>query len=388
MSVPDPSNAPQVSIAVDPVIAVPASAMPKLQRKLSQRLQTMQATRRHLRAIRVILNMLLALALLYTVTIIKALLIPLVLAGFIGLSLNPIVHAGARRRIPRWLTASVLVIGLIVAIGAGIGMLAPSAIHWFHDMPAVIKNLVPKLKSVVEPIEAANRATQSLVGTPVRSQPPRPAAFAFNVWDVASTTPKVVAAVLTVILLVFFFLIYGDLILRRLVEASPGFGYKRHAVSIVRGIQTEVSRYLLTTLVINLSLGALTAGMLWLYHIPDPLLWGTVAMTANFIPYVGAITTTSVLALVGLMNIDSPGQALLPAVTFAAITAVEGNLITPLIQGRRMRLSPIAILLWLLLWGWLWGIPGALIAVPMLTSTKLIAERVRGWGWFAQMVQR
>jgi predicted PurR-regulated permease PerM len=67
---------------------------------------------------------------------------------------------------------------------------------------------------------------------------------------------------------------------------------------------------------------------------------------------------------------------------------VEGNLITPLIQGRRMRLSPIAILLWLLLWGWLWGIPGALIAVPMLTSTKLIAERVRGWGWFAQMVQR
>lgn len=388
MNVPVPPDQIPLSTAAEPVITVPAEAVPKLQRKLSQRLQTMQATRRHLRAIRVILNMLLALALLYTITIIKALLIPLVLAGFIGLALNPIVHFGARRRIPRWLTASVLVIGLIVGIGAGIGMLAPSAIHWFHDMPAVIKNLVPKLKSVVEPIEAANRATQSLVGTPVRAQPPRPAALAFNVWDVASTTPKVVAAVLTVILLVFFFLIYGDLILRRLVEASPGFGYKRHAVSIVRGIQSEVSRYLLTTMLINATLGALTAGMLWLYHIPDPLLWGTVAMMANFIPYVGAITTTSVLALVGLMNIDNPGQALLPALTFAAITAVEGNLITPLIQGRRMRLSPIAILLWLLLWGWLWGIPGALLAVPMLTSTKLIAERVRGWGWFAQMVQR
>jgi predicted PurR-regulated permease PerM len=78
----------------------------------------------------------------------------------------------------------------------------------------------------------------------------------------------------------------------------------------------------------------------------------------------------------------------LPVLTFAGITAVEGNLITPLIQGASMRLSPIAILLWLLVWGWLWGIPGALLAVPMLTSVKLITERLRGWSWFAQMVER
>jgi predicted PurR-regulated permease PerM len=53
-----------------------------------------------------------------------------------------------------------------------------------------------------------------------------------------------------------------------------------------------------------------------------------------------------------------------------------------------MRLSPIAILIWLLVWGWLWGVPGALLAVPMLTSTKLITERMRGWEWFGHMVQR
>jgi predicted PurR-regulated permease PerM len=59
-----------------------------------------------------------------------------------------------------------------------------------------------------------------------------------------------------------------------------------------------------------------------------------------------------------------------------------------MILGRRMQVSPVAILIWLLLWGFLWGIPGALLAVPMLTSAKLIAERVRGWRWFALMVQR
>ncbi len=353
------------------------------------RLAAARATRRHLRALRVVLNTLLLLALLYTITLSKALLIPLVLAAFIGLALNPIVAFGTRLHLPRWLTASVLMLGLIVGIGSGVGLLAQPAVGWFHDAPAAIKSFVPKLRSFTRPLEAANRATQTLVSGSTRAPAPQATPISISAWDVVATTPKVLAAVLGVLLLVFFFLIYGDSMLRRLVEITPGFTYKRHAVSIVRGIQTEVSRYLLTALLINASLGAVTAGMLWLYKVPDPLLWGAVAMFANFIPYVGAIVTTSLLAVVCMLYAsDASLEVFLPVLTFAGITAVEGNLITPLIQGASMRLSPIAILLWLLLWGWLWGIPGALLAVPMLTCTKLICERVRGWEWFAHIVQR
>jgi len=103
---------------------------------------------------------------------------------------------------------------------------------------------------------------------------------------------------------------------------------------------------------------------------------------------VGAIVTTTVLLLVGLIHFDALAEALLPALCFACLTAFEGNLVTSMILGRSMRLSPIAILIWLLVWGWLWGVPGALLAVPMLTSTKLITERMRGWEWYGHMVQR
>ena len=361
-------------------------------RPLARGLQTTRGMRRHLRAIRLLLNVMLFLALMYTITLTKALLIPLVLAAFLGLALNPIVAAGARFHLPRWLTASVLMIGLIVGIGSGVGLLAQPAIGWFHGAPAAIRSFVPKLRSLTQPLEAANRATQTLVSgsNSVRaSTTGQPAPMSISAWDVVSTTPKVLAAVLSVMLLVFFFLIYGDTMLRRLVEITPGFAYKRHAVTIVRGIQTEVSRYLLTALLINASLGALTAGMLWLYKVPDPLLWGAVAMFANFIPYVGAIVTTTLLAVVCMLYAsDASLNVFLPVLTFASIVAVEGNLITPMIQGASMRLSPIAILLWLLVWGWLWGIPGALLAVPMLTCTKLIAQRVRSWHWFAVIVQR
>jgi len=348
-----------------------------------------RSMRRHVRTIRVVLNVLLLLALLYTITVAKALLIPLVLAAFIGLALNPIVVAGTRVHLPRWLTTSVLMVALLVGIGAGVGALTQPAVGWFQGAPAAIKSFVPKFRSVTKPLEAANRATQTLVNGNNRAAVTTPAPMSISPWDVVSTAPTVLAAVLSVFLLVFFFLIYGDTMLRRLVEITPGFTYKRHAVEIVRNIQTEVSRYLLTALLINATLGAITVGMLHLYGVPDALLWGAVAMFANFIPYVGAMFTTIVLAVVGMLYAkDANLEVFLPALTFAGITALEGNVITPLIQGRSMRLSPIAILLWLLLWGWLWGIPGALLAVPMLTCTKLICERVRGWEWFALIVQR
>lgn len=360
-----------------------------LPRQLARRLHTARGTRRHLRAIRMLLNGMLLLALLYTITLTKALLIPLVLAAFIGLALNPIVAAGTRFHLPRWLTASVLMIGLVVGITTSASLLVQPAVGWFHGAPSAIKSFVPKFRSVTKPLEAANKATQTLVSGTSRASIAPTTPISITAWDVVSTAPKVLAAVLSVLLLVFFFLIYGDSMLRRLVEITPSFAYKRHAVTIVRGFQSEVSRYLLTALLINTSLGAITAGMLWLYKVPDPLLWGTVAMFANFIPYVGAIVTTTVLAVVAMLYAkDVNLHVFLPALTFAGITAIEGNLITPMIQGASMRLSPIAILLWLLIWGWLWGIPGTLLAVPMLTCTKLICERVRGWEWFAMIVSR
>ncbi|HEY4146011.1 AI-2E family transporter [Pinirhizobacter sp.] len=342
---------------------------------------------RHMRSIRLVLQTMLFLAIIYTVTIGKPLLIPLLLAGFIGLGLNPIVSFGARLGVPRWLSACVVMLALGGAVGGGTSMLAPAALNWFHQAPEAMRQLAPKIKPMTQQLEAASRATQNLVGGNPRAGQPAPVAV-FSSWDVITGAPKVMASVLTVALLVFFFLIYGDELLRRAVEVSPTFAQKRHTVSIVRSIQSEVSRYLLTTMAINAGLGLITAAMLYGYGVPDPLLWGAVAMLFNFVPYVGAITTTVVLCLVGLLHFNDAGTAMLPALSFAAITAIEGNVITPLIQGRRMRLSPVAILLWLLVWGWLWGIPGALLAVPMLTSAKLVAGRLRGWEWFAMMVGR
>jgi predicted PurR-regulated permease PerM len=346
---------------------------------------------RRMLGLRVVLNAMLVLAVLYTLALAHSLVIPLVLAAFVGLGLNPVVAAASTRwHVPRAVGTLVLMVALGIGMGTGVTLLTQPAANWLQRAPQALRHVAPKLKPLTSRINAASQATRSLMGdqhAPSRTSGNTQEAI-FSARDVLKIAPRVLANVLAVTLLVFFFLIYGDALLRRLVEISPTFRKKRLNVTLVRNIQIQVSRYLLTTSSINASLGALTSLWLWSLGVPDPMLWGGMVALANFIPYVGAITMTSLLAVVGLLQFHDPVHGLLPAAGFACMSIVEGNFITPLILGQSMRLSPVAILIWLLIWGWMWGIPGALLAVPMLTSVKLIANQVRGWRWFSQMVER
>ncbi|MGN6789583.1 MAG: AI-2E family transporter [Rhodanobacteraceae bacterium] len=346
---------------------------------------------RRLRSLRVPLLVLMLLAVATTLVMARSLFIPLVLAGFIALGLNPIVAGLHRLYVPRPLGSLLVMIALAAALaGSVVGLSAPAA-AWMKDAPTVMRDVSYKVKRLTRPLtRVSHAASQSLagigVGPPPVAHAPTPGGF--SVEKLVQSAPSIAVAVLTVVLLVFFFLSYGRNVAAHLVTAMPGFSYRRIALRLIRGIQEEFSRYLLTVTLINVALGLITAAILWALKMPDPLLWGGLVTLLNYMPYVGAVTNTLLLLAVGLLNFNDPLHALAPAICFAVLAALEGNVITPMIMGRRMRLSPLAILVWLLIWGWMWGIPGALLAVPMLTCLKLITEWLPGWQWFARMVER
>jgi predicted PurR-regulated permease PerM len=344
---------------------------------------------RRLRSLRLPLLILMLLAIATTLVVARSLFIPLVLAGFIALGLNPIVAALHRIYVPRAVGSLVVMIVLAAALSGSVVALSAPAAAWLKDAPTAMRDVGYKVKRLTRPItrvsHAASQSLAGVVGPPPATPPP---ATGFSVDKLVQSAPGIAVAVLTVALLVFFFLSYGRNVAAHLVTAMPGFSYRRVALGLIRGIQEEFSRYLLTVTLINIALGLITAAVLWALNMPDPLLWGGLVTLLNYMPYVGAVTNTLLLLAVGLLNFNDPLHALAPAACFAVLAALEGNVITPMIMGRRMRLSPLAILVWLLLWGWMWGIPGALLAVPMLTCLKLITEWLPGWQWFARMVER
>lgn len=180
-------------------------------------------------------------------------------------------------------------------------------------------------------------------------------------------------SLLVVIVLLFFLLASGDLFLAKLVHVLPTLSDKKKAVQIAREVEANISRYLLTITLINVGIGLLGTLIFWALDMPNPALWDAMAALLNFIPTVGALSMAVILTLVATTTFPSLTHALLVPAAFLTLTIMVGTFVSPLIMGRRLTLNPVVIFLGLSFWGWLWGIPGALLAVPMLAMFKIFS---------------
>ena len=100
-------------------------------------------------------------------------------------------------------------------------------------------------------------------------------------------------------------------------------------------------------------------------------------------PLINEAVAAEVAAVVAF---DAPLQMALPALCYLGLQLLESEVVTPIILGRRWRISPLVVLLWLVFCGWLWSIPGVLLAVPVLVSFKIVAERVEGLHGWAKVI--
>jgi predicted PurR-regulated permease PerM len=195
-------------------------------------------------------------------------------------------------------------------------------------------------------------------------------------------TPVIIAQMMTCLILFLFLLIFGPKLFEVAIEQSAQAGDRRRTIVLVATLRRHLSRYIVTVSIINTCLGAATALALWWLGVEDALLWGVVVAVLNFAPYIGPLLAIGILCLAGLTQYGLGAAALMPALVYLGLDLLEAQVITPMVLGRKMRLNPLIVMLWLVVWGWLWGASGVLLAVPLLVCSKLVAESLHiapGW---------
>ena len=339
------------------------------------------------------LRLLATLAALFVCWIAGDLIVTILLALLLALLANPIVTLLRKLWIPRWLGAIAVLLGGIASVVLVASLLIGPASDWVKQAPTQLRHLAPKLRTLTRQVDQANKTAASIVKATGAAVPPATVTVSDqptppNLWSLLASTPRRLASALATILLAFSFLVYGGALQQNAIERLPREEHRRLAQDILEAIETDLSRYVITISLINIVLGLLLMATLWWLGLAftDALLWGTVAALLNYIPYVGPLTGVVAMALVGVVAFDDPGKMILPPLIYLGLHVLESQVATPNILGRRLAISPLVMLLWLMLWGWLWGVAGLLLAVPMLACVKITADRVERWHGWARLI--
>jgi predicted PurR-regulated permease PerM len=321
------------------------------------------------------------LALLYTLYFARDFLIPIVYAVLLNFLLSPAIRALARVRVPPPLSAAVLVLALLAALGGGTYALAGPAQRWATSAPQTVNRAESKLRHLIRPVQqVSNQVEQAAgaVGSAANKNPPQVVVAAGPSVSsrIFGTTEKLVAAILEIVILLYFLLAGGDLFLQKLIKVLPHFSDKLKAVEIARATEAAVSAFLTTALMVNVAEGTLVALALWAIGLPNAPLWGVMVALLEFVPYLGALAAVVILGLAGLTTFENVGHALLAPAAFLAINLVQANIISPMLLGHRLTLNPVAIFIGLTFFFWIWGVPGAFLAVPLLATLKIFCDHI------------
>jgi predicted PurR-regulated permease PerM len=313
----------------------------------------------------------------YVLKVAIDLFLPIVLASFLGFLLTPVTRWLKKIGFSNFwapLLSTLSFLFLLICLCAALSL---SLARFEPDFPRYLDHIQERLTPMLQAVQKSSPSIDRIDGWLNPGKIPQVSIRGASFVTIAmKNAPRFFAILIIVHVLAFFLLLYGARALKKLVDTIPGVPEKQNVVEIASEIEQTAARYFTSVTLINAALGVSVWIFVGLLGLPHPLLWGLAAFLLHYIPFVGATGGIVAMTLVSLIHFESAWYALLPPLAYLLCAMIEGNLATPLFLGRWLVLNPIAILLTFLLWSYLWGVPGTLLAVPLLATFKIFCDRI------------
>ena len=328
-------------------------------------------------ALVVMLGLGLFLAMPFVLSIGSVVFLPVATATVLMIVLAPLADRLARWGLPNVLASLFALVVFFAILLLALALILQPAVALFDSLPAMAQQVGARFAEFQSQFSWLAAANERLVVLSGGDEAPRVVLASPSVLQqLALATPSVLVEVLLTFLLTFFMIESRVRLRRHLLFDRASHGTSIKAARVLREIQDRVGAYILTVACINTGVGVVVAIGAWALGVEAPIMWGGLAALLNFIPYIGPMAMTALLALFGLGTADTVVLGLIPAAAYLGLHTVESNLVTPSILGARFTVSPVMILIALSYFSWIWGVLGALLSVPILLILTALFEHI------------
>ncbi|MCH2458393.1 AI-2E family transporter [Henriciella marina] len=315
--------------------------------------------------------------------------IPVVFAVFLALIFSPVRRWLGKAGIGPAFAGAIIMTVFCLAAFTTLYVISNSLATILSDEPQIMNRIQERLQEISGVLEPVREAGKQIEEMQANNEGPERVVVReegiFSLW--AETTPYVLGQAALAIVLATFLIGSGDMFYEKLVRVMPTASRKRTSVGIAREVENQLSTYFLTIFAINLILGVVVALAMWALGMPDPVFFGVIAFALNFIPYVGSLAGIGFAFVMALVTFDSLFMTLAPPFVYWLINTAEGQFITPVAVGRRLKLNAVAVFLSLAFWAWLWSFVGMFLSTPMLIALKAFTERTPELSWLDTFLQ-
>lgn len=209
-----------------------------------------------------------------------------------------------------------------------------------------------------------------------------------NLRSAASQASGVTQATVLIILFVGFLFAERIWFETKLLSLVGDKAQAERVGKIIQSIIHRVNYYLLVKTVISGITGAMIFVLAQAFGLQLATSLGIITFVLNFIPNIGSIIATALIALVAHVEIGDPTITLAVFAIAGVIQFINGSIIDPMLMGRALRLSSFGIILSLAFWGAVWGIPGMFLSVPIMVMLLVVCSHVPSLRPFAVLLSR
>jgi AI-2 transport protein TqsA len=301
---------------------------------------------------------------------------PIFFAIVLTLLFYPVYFWLRRHRIPTPLALlimlvglTILFVGLIFILGASIGKFTERVGFYTTQLNGQVDNL----DALLERLGLSNVDLQEVV---------KPSALANAIGIVLSGIAGFLSDLFLILMIMLFLLGEGPAMMNRL-RASVGEGNPQ--IERLTTVGRSVVRQFGLRAIVNLVTGAGVTVLLFLLGVDFPILWGILTFFLSFIPYIGLVLAVTPAVILALAEFGVE-RALLVIAGVVVINIMAENVLSPMMMGRGLNLSPTVVFLSFIIWAWLLGGPGAFLALPITLFIAVMFDTFPETRWLASII--